>query len=434
MNDNDGHTEEVELNSQMPFMEDSGEFYYSNQINLEQRTSANNDDELINSYDDDLSERSLDDEINYINETLDGTDEGESINPMELSPQRRCASHMLNLVSSDFEKELTGTIKTALIAAISKLHALWVLVGRSTDAKGICLSIAEYVLNTPCITRWNSKFDSVNQAFKLKHKINPLILELKVKIKSARNLTELTTIDWGIIEDYLKICRPVACALDKLQAETNGSQGYIVPTLNSVRHHITEQTGRSRLLEFKRVMLKVIDRRFGNLLKVDYGNYELLAAAASLPRFKTNSFQTEDDKRTVRNILIDECKRLAEYVEENNEPTSIETVQDDFYVSFEDFYVSFGLISVRRESTDNQIENEVLRYLSDDRKHDSILDEYPMIRNVYFKHNTTLAASAVVERLFSQSLMIFTPRRNRISPQNFEKALLLKCNRKIFEK
>lgn len=78
------------------------------------------------------------------------------------------------------------------------------------------------------------------------------------------------------------------------------------------------------------------------------------------------------------------------------------------------------------------IEEETDRYLSDDRTENKMFDSYAHVREVYIKFNTTLAFSAVVQRVFSQSALIFTPRRNRLLSVNFEYALILKFNRKIF--
>lgn len=260
---------------------------------------------------------------------------------------------------------------------------------------------------------------------KSKTKINSLIQRLKVELKSAQHLNILTANDWYVVEEYLKITRPVACALDKLQGEKNGSQGFIIPVLLSTKHHISKQTGRVIINDFKRVMLTVLENRFNAYFQFNADNRELILAMASLPRFKVNCPETEEQRRIVRELLVDECIKLSE------QPNEIETNEDLVTNESDDFFVSFNIQAIRRNSVENNVDAEVLRYISDSRINDEILDEYPLVRNVYFRYNTTLSASAVVERLFSQSLLIFAPRRNRLSPVNFEKTLLVKCNRKL---
>lgn len=70
----------------------------------------------------------------------------------------------------------------------------------------------------PVVTRWNSKYDAINKCFRqdIKPKINTLIQKIKLEMKSNRNLTNLTANDFNILDDYLKVFRPVASALDGL--------------------------------------------------------------------------------------------------------------------------------------------------------------------------------------------------------------------------
>lgn len=94
--------------------------------------------------------------------------------------------------------------------------------------------------------------------------------------------------------------------------------------------------------------------------------------------------------------------------------------------------MNFSSRRIRRSnSTENELESDVMRYLSEQESGYKLLDKYPLIRKVFYRYNTTLSSSAAVERVFSQSLMIFTPRRNRLMDINFEEALLLKHNKKL---
>lgn len=96
----------------------------------------------------------------------------------------------------------------------------------------------------------------------------------------------------------------------------------------------------------------------------------------------------------------------------------------------ENFIISYST-NIRRNSIDSEIESEVSRFLCDMRSDLDILNEYPNVRGIYNKYNTTISSSAPVERAFSQSLMIFSPRRNRLSAVHFEQAVLMKHNRML---
>lgn len=113
--------------SEMPFMAHDGEQYVSNVIQFE------SNDEQHTAIDSDNSDLSIELTINddQLFSELDQNDPIDSAT-IELPPHLRCFSHLLNLLSADFDKKLTGNTRTPLIQAISKLHALWVLVRRSS--------------------------------------------------------------------------------------------------------------------------------------------------------------------------------------------------------------------------------------------------------------------------------------------------------------
>lgn len=418
-----------DVDNDMPFIQEDGEYLSSNILYLgnDQQTDSSFSSDIEANNDDD-SDTALDDSVEH---EIDEMEPSESAQPSEnapivLPPQFRCVSHRLNLVEPAFMKQLNTSVKSKLVTAISKLHGLWVLIKKSSAAKTICIDTIGSTLLIPCVTRWNSKFDAINKSFQpeVKPKINILIQKLKLELKSAQKLELLSTNDWNKIDEYLKVLRPVANSLDKLQGEKNAGMGYVLPTLVAMKHRISMLDGRSSLLEMKRAMLEVIRKRFDPMMKIATENRELLVAAISQPRFKTAFIENEDDVRIARSIFISECARLSDNVIEN-ESTNQRPIDND------DFFVSFSSRIERRSSIENQVEAEVLRYLNDERSNYEMLNDYPTVKNAFFRFNTTLSSSGPIERVYSQSGMIFTPRRNRISAQNFERTLLLKHNRQL---
>lgn len=99
-----------------------------------------------------------DDELNYFDEPI-----AQVVNQIKLPPQRRCASHLLNLISKDFEKHLNSQAKTAYTNTFNSLHSLNLIIRNSSYAKTICKETLGVILKFPCDTRWNSKFDCIKQ-------------------------------------------------------------------------------------------------------------------------------------------------------------------------------------------------------------------------------------------------------------------------------
>lgn len=360
-------------------------------------------------------------------------------NEQEVQPklpgQRRCVSHQCNLLHKYFYDELKGFAKSSLTSAINKLHSLWVLTHRSSRAKSICKDILGVCLLVPCETRWNSQYDAVKKCLsaEIQPNINKLIETLKNDIDSAANLSVLGQNDFIVLSNYLKVMGPVAQSLDKLQGEVNNSQGLILPVLKSMKYRIEQLDDTSNIAkDFKAAMLKVIDKRFGNYLEFNASIKDLILTSITLPTVKNIFLSSDDELIYAKNLLIIECKKIqaestVNAVDHDANIATENTTQDDFLIEFR------GLRNMRISSTESDIESEVARFIADSRSEISILNEYPKIKKVYYKFNTTLSSSAPVERLFSQSSMIFTPRRNRLSSVKFEQALMLKVNRKLLE-
>lgn len=348
---------------------------------------------------------------------------------IELPQQRRCVSHLLNLVSNDFERILNPTAKSALISAINKLHAQWVFTHRSSNAKSICKEVLGCILKIPCMTRWNSKFDAISHTCRndIEPKINTLIRRLSIETK-ASHLSMLIPSDWAISHEYIKVMKPIAVSLDRLQGDKTASQGYIAPTLRAMKFHIAALEGPTLLTMFKKAALDVIQKRFARYLEISHQSKDIILAAVSLPIFKTNFIENPLDERRVRDMLREEClvqsngEEVAPSVAESNIDLN---AQDDFFIccSHND--------TQRRNSIESNLNSEIARYCCDERKEMRILNEYPNIRKIYYRYNTTLSSSGAIERTFSFAKMIFRPHRNRITAENFERTLLLKLNHSL---
>lgn len=203
---------------------DSGELFQSNVLSfnsipldndhidfVEDETSFFENGEIFDDENDDLLDLNSPAKANI--ETTD--------TEFVLPPQRRCLAHLLNLIAGDFDKALAGMTKSALIAAINKLHAIWVYTSRSSLANSITKEVMGCKFLVPVVTRWNSKFDAIAKSCEpeIKSKVNFLIQRFSAELKRAEHLQIVTNNDWAVLNDYLKVMKPVAVALDKLQGD-----------------------------------------------------------------------------------------------------------------------------------------------------------------------------------------------------------------------
>lgn len=236
-------------------------------------------------------------------------------------------------------------------------------------------------------------------------------------------LQQLSPGEWNIICDYTSLMKPLACGLDRLQGEINASFGYILPTLYSIKKKISQSRTNTTFGDRMRVtLLTCFNKRFDSLMKFDIENMDLVVASVSHPFFKLKWIEDENDREKARQTFIN---TVLSNDHDNDEQVNIELreMDDDFFENFE----NGNTIAVRRNSVDSRT-MEALNYFTDNGKDLNNLRSFPNVKKVFLKFNATLSSSSPVERLFSQALIIFTPRRNRLSSVNFERTLFLKHN------
>lgn len=369
-----------------------------------------------------------------------------------LPRQMRCISHKLNLIgSNDFEKELKKEMPKcydALDSAYNKLKSFWNLSRKSSVAKEIIENTCDRSFPYPNNTRWNAKFDCTEVGLKHSRNINTSIdainREAEKHAKNSRSikkLVKLTPIDWRCLQDYTSVLRPVSIALDILQGEKRACQGYIMPTLFGIVANL--QNNDSYVSEFGRVMhrcmMNCLDRRFGYMLKFEEANNDLILAAAVHPNFKLSWIEKESDKEFAQSTLINKYISLAnsdKLQHSNDTEENAETFEKR--KSKENDFFQHLRTNDRRTSTDDALTMEIWKYIFQPISDDTVtqtnqLKALPVLENLFRMYNTTLSSSAPVERMFSNAALIFTPQRNRISDEHFERVLFVRRNLKLLK-
>jgi len=63
---------------------------------------------------------------------------------------------------------------------------------------------------------------------------NIIVMVIKCYLLSE-DIVPFTTTDIEVMAEFLKILKPVSCALDKFQSEKNAYMGVLLPTLDILR-------------------------------------------------------------------------------------------------------------------------------------------------------------------------------------------------------
>lgn len=237
-----------------------------------------------------------------------------------------------------------------------------------------------------------------------------------------------------MVKDYLLLMEPIAKSLDKLQGEKNVCLGAVLPCLYFIQEKIknvelcttksTNSKVRSIGKDMQNALKTAFEKRFKSTLLFENDNRDLILAAITHPIYKLKWIQDDQNVSFARRLF----EREIRFFESGGDLADVEEEKSN---SEDDEFLPRNTISSTGLPVDNSSNVEIFSFLDDKSKDLNMLDKYNRIRQMYRRYNTTLSASSPVERLFSQCLLIFTPRRNRISHENFEKTLLCKVNKDI---
>ena len=143
----------------------------------------------------------------------------------------------------------------------AKLSSLWNKAGRPKSAEMI-KSIINCQLTLPCITRWNSFYDSLVKLYKIdRDKLNKLMYEL--------DLPEFTKSDFEFIYEYIKVTKHIAIALDSLQGDIDAFYGNLIPTLFGIKSKITNINKLKYCDALVKALLNSLQTRFATYLNLE---------------------------------------------------------------------------------------------------------------------------------------------------------------------
>lgn len=337
----------------------------------------------------------------------------------------RCASHTLSLLgTTDFNRAITKSksISRTHHPALAKCTTLW-NSSRRPKSSEIIQEVLGCQLIYPCSTRWNSMFDSIENILRHKDHLNILLERLSLSSKFKEQ-------EIKYLEEFSSIMRPIACALDCLQAQNNCYYGQLLPTIFSLRirmQKLVDSQESSHVTALTSELMINLNRRFEKFFNLSEEVNDAIIATCFHPNFKLR-WLPEIITETERNRIKILCIKTVEKIMKMNS-NCFTSVMTDFHDE-DDFLVLSKTSQQNMECFDNaaNAEFEVVTFFNDQSKCFSSLDKYPNIRKAFIKYNTSLCSSAPVERLFSFAGFINSPTRGTLCDKTFETLLFLKGN------
>jgi len=178
-------------------------------------------------------------------------------------------------------------------------------------------------------------------------------------------------------------------------------------------------------------IIQAIETRFNYILDLSRPeSKDFIIAAVSHPKFKL-SWVPLRYMNLCKKLFITEC---CLRINTETKPTNLTVTQSDKDDSDDDFFDSICndndfTSPTESESRNSNLANlQALTFLNLKKKDLDILNDFPVIKEVFLKYNTTIPSSAAVERLFSKAVQVLTPRRSRLSDNTFQ--MLLCCRSK----
>ena len=94
------------------------------------------------------------------------------------------------------------------------------------------------MLTTPNATRWNSLSDAMVDLQKVKSKLNEVMIAL--------DLRQFTSEEFLFLDEYVRLTRPLAICLDKLQGN-DASLGLVLPAIVSLQKFFKDRISDGKL-------------------------------------------------------------------------------------------------------------------------------------------------------------------------------------------
>ncbi|XP_011476547.1 uncharacterized protein LOC101164561 [Oryzias latipes] len=359
-----------------------------------------------------------DDDIGFyenVSAVLEGEPEQDML--LFLPSVQRCASHTLEqIVNEDFWQAVSqGPMCQLFYSAMAKVFAMWNKCHHLQVGLDAAEEIGKMALAVPAVIRWNVEYCAVQKIVSLSERE---LTELCARLEVPRLLAE----ELSFLKEYVTVFHPLAFALELFQAEQKCYLGLVIPTVLSLKNKLNEQKDAANYFsDVIKSIVVAIEVRFQEL----FTSTEAKIATATTPQFRL-WWMAASEREEMCSLLATEASQMDPCsTTEANTSRSLSTIKS------EDDFFSYGSAKTTVKIQQWGVTEEVRKYVEGTGKSLECLQDFPRVKQLFLKYNTTLPSTAPVQRLFSQKGNLVTSQRNSLTDDYFERIQLLRYNSSV---
>lgn len=359
-----------------------------------------------------------DDDIGFY-DNVSGVLEGEQEQDMLLflPSVQRCASHILDqIVTEDFWQAMSqGPMCQLHYSSMAKVFSIWSKCHHLQVGMDAAEEIGKMPLVVPAVIRWNVEYCAVQKIVSLSERE---LTELCARLEVGHLQPE----EMAFLKEYVTVFHPLAFALELFQAEQKCYLGLVIPTVLSLKNKLKEQKDTASFFnDVINSIVIAIDVRFQEL----FASTEAKIATATTPQFRL-WWMAASEREEMCSLLATEASQMDPCnVTEANTSRNLSTIKS------EDDFFSYGSAKTSTQIQQWGVTEEIRKYVEGTGKSLECLQDFPRVKQLFLKYNTTLPSTAPVQRLFSQKGNLVTSQRNFLTDDYFERIQLLRYNSNV---
>ncbi|XP_013889540.1 uncharacterized protein zbedx [Austrofundulus limnaeus] len=350
-----------------------------------------------------------------VNTVLEGEPEQDML--LFLPPVQRCASHTLEqVVTEDFWQAISqGPMCQLHYSSMAKVAGIWTKCHLLQTEMNAAEEIGKMALIVPAVIRWNVEYCAVQKIVSLTERE---LTELCVRLEVPRLQPE----EIAFLKEYVTVFHPLAFALELFQAEQKCYLGLVIPTVLSLKNKLKEQKDAANYLgDVINSIVIAIDVRFQEF----FSSTEAKIATATTPQFRL-WWMAASEREEMCSLLATEASQM-----DPSEAAEANTSRNLSTIESEDDFFSYGSAKTTTQIQRRGVMEEIRKYVEGTGKSLECLQDFPRVKQLFLKYNTTLPSTAPVQRLFGQKGNLVTSQRNFLTDDYFERVQLLRYNSNV---